>query len=137
MVTGSFESLSPGAVVRAVEEAYALPLDGTLEAYPSYVNRVYGLRGEDGARYVVKFYRPGRWTREAILDEHLFLLDCAAAEVPVIAPLPAGGGTLHETTPEQQDGQTFQFALFPRTGGRTYEPESEDDLRRLGALLGS
>ena len=137
MVTGSFESLSPGAVVRAVEDAYALPLDGTLEAYPSYVNRVYGIRGEDGARYVAKFYRPGRWTREAVLDEHSFLLDCTAAEVPVIAPLPAAdGGTLHETTPEQSDGQSFQFALFPRTGGRTYEPESDEDLRRLGTLLG-
>ena len=137
MVTGSFESLSPGAVVRAVEDAYALPLDGTLEAYPSYVNRVYGIRGEDGARYVAKFYRPGRWTPDAVLDEHRFLLDCAEAEVPVIAPLPAAdGGTLHATTPEQSAGQSFQFALFPRTGGRTYEPESDDDLRRLGTLLG-
>ena len=137
MVTGSFESLSPGAVVRAVEEAYALPLDGTLEAYPSYVNRVYGLRGEDGARYVAKFYRPGRWTRDAVLDEHSFLLDCAEAEVPVIAPLRAAdGGTLHETTPARSGEQSFQFALFPRTGGRTYEPESGEDLRRLGALLG-
>ncbi|MGD0724281.1 MAG: serine/threonine protein kinase [Spirochaetia bacterium] len=138
MVAGSFESLSPGAVVRAVEDAYALPLDGTLEAYPSYVNRVYGIRGEDGARYVAKFYRPGRWTRDAILDEHQFLLDCAEAEVPVIAPLPAAdGGTLRETMPEgRDDGQAFLFALFPRTGGRTYEPESGEDLRRLGALLG-
>ncbi len=137
MVAGSFESLSPGAVVRAVEDAYALPLDGTLEAYPSYVNRVYGIRGEDGARYVAKFYRPGRWSRDGVLDEHRFLLDCAEAEVPVIAPLPAAdGGTLRETKPDQPDGQSFLFALFPRTGGRTYEPESDEDLRRLGALLG-
>src|SRR5271157_5588569 len=137
MVTGSFESLSPGAVVRAVEDAYALPLDGTLEAYPSYVNRVYGIRGEDGARYVAKFYRPGRWTRDAVLDEHRFLLDCAEAEVPVIAPLRAAdSGTLQETTSAQPGEQSFQFALFPRTGGRTYEPESAEDLRRLGALLG-
>ena len=137
MVTGSFEELSPDAVVAAVEAVYALPLDGTLEAYPSYVNRVYGVRGEDGARFVAKFYRPGRWTREAILDEHRFLLDCAEAEVPVIAPLPApDGGTLHETARKQSTGQSFQFALFPRTGGRTYEPESSDDLQRLGALLG-
>ena len=137
MVAGSFESLSPGAVVRAVEDAYALPLDGTLEAYPSYVNRVYGIRGEDGARFVVKFYRPGRWTRNAVLDEHRFLLDCAEAEVSVIAPLAsADGQTLHETTRGSDAAEPFLFALFPRTGGRTYEPESDEDLERLGALLG-
>lgn len=137
MVAGSFESLSPDAVVRAVEDAYALPLDGTLEAYPSYVNRVYGIRGEDGARYVAKFYRPGRWTRNAVLDEHRFLLDCAEGEVPVIAPLAsADGETLHETTLGNDATEAFLFALFPRTGGRTYEPESDEDLERLGALLG-
>jgi Ser/Thr protein kinase RdoA (MazF antagonist) len=137
MLAGSFESLSPDVVVRAVEEAYGRPLDGTLEAYPSYVNRVYGLRGEDGERYVAKFYRPGRWSREAVLDEHRLLLDCAEAEVPVIAPLAADGKTLHEATGSGDNGdQAFLFALFPRTGGRTYEPESDEDLRRLGSLLG-
>ncbi len=138
MVTGSFELLSPDAAVRAVEQAYGLALDGTMESYPSYVNRVYGIRAETGERYVVKFYRPGRWSRAAILDEHGFLLDCARAEIPVIAPIPgAAGDTLHETTADE-DGreQPFFFALFPRTGGRTFEPETRDDLARLGALLG-
>ena len=138
MITGSFEALSPGDVVNAVERAFAVVLDGTLDSYPSYVNRVYGLRADTGERYVVKFYRPGRWSRDAILDEHLFLLDCAQAEIPVIAPV-AGtdGATLHETTASAEDRtQSFLFALFPRAGGRTFEPETRDDLLRLGALLG-
>jgi Ser/Thr protein kinase RdoA (MazF antagonist) len=138
MLTGLFDLLSPDAAMHAVEHHCGISLDGTMETYPSYVNRVYGLRADTGERYVVKFYRPGRWTRDAIREEHAFLLDCAGAEIPVIAPL-AGpdGDTLHETT-AADDGkeQTFLFALFPRTGGRTFEPETRDDLERLGALLG-
>jgi len=73
-----------------------------------------------------------------VLDEHRFLLDCADAEIPVISPLAgADGATLHDTTVTGDSGaETFLFALFPRTGGRTFEPESDDDLLRLGSLLG-
>jgi Ser/Thr protein kinase RdoA (MazF antagonist) len=128
--TGSFDALSPQAAISAVEHAYGRRLDATMESYPSYVNRVYGLRTEDGERLVVKFYRPGRWQAQAILEEHRFILDCADDEIPVIPPLPGlDGQTLQETG-------VFRFALFPRVGGRDFEPEADDDLLRLGGLLG-
>jgi len=145
LLAGSFQLLSPGLALQAVEESHGLALDGTLDAYPSYVNRVYGIRAEDGARYVVKFYRPGRWSRDTVHDEHQFLLDCAEAEIPVIAPVPGRDGqTLHAVTARAEEGteeggessQTFLFALFPRTGGRDFDPETGEDLERLGALLG-
>ncbi len=143
MVTGSFDLLSPDAAMAAVERTFGLSLDGTMESYPSYVNRVYGLRSEDGERLVAKFYRPGRWTREAIAEEHAFLRDCAREEIPVVAPLAASSGeTLQETIAAEGDpadgeeGQRFLFALFPRTGGRNFEPETRDDFLRLGSLLG-
>ncbi len=136
MLTGSFESLSPEVALHAVEESHGFPLDGTLDPYSSYVNRVYGVRREDGERLVAKFYRPGRWTEEAILEEHRFLLDCVEAEIPVIAPLPGlDGGTLHRAGASDGE-QGFLFAVFPRTGGRNFEPNGDDDLVRLGALLG-
>jgi Ser/Thr protein kinase RdoA (MazF antagonist) len=137
VLTGGFQALSPDIAVRAVEDAYRVVLDGTLESYPSYVNRVYGIRAESGERFVAKFYRPGRWTRGAVRDEHDFLLDCAEAEIPVIAPLRGQDGeTLHEATAPAAGEQKLLFALFPRIGGRTFEPESDDDLLRLGSLLG-
>jgi Ser/Thr protein kinase RdoA (MazF antagonist) len=138
MVTGSFSLLSPDRALGAVESVCGCTLDGTMEGYPSYVNRVYGVRSETGERYVVKFYRPGRWDRNAILDEHRFLLDCSEAEIPVVAPLvDTDGETLHElVAKEEGETQTFFFCVFPRMGGRTFEPESADDLIRLGALLG-
>ena len=135
----SFDLLSPDLAGQGVEEAYGLDLDGTVQAYPSYVNRVYGLRDSDGGGYVAKFYRPGRWSREAILEEHLFLSDCAAAELPVVCPLAnADAETLSELVLETEDGreEAFLFALFPKMGGRNFDPETEDDWLRLGALTG-
>ena len=66
MVTGSFELLSPDRALAAVEKAHGFELDGTMESYPSYVNRVYGMRAHSGERWVAKFYRPGRWSDAAI-----------------------------------------------------------------------
>ena len=138
MVTGSFELLSPDRALAAVEKAHGFELDGTMESYPSYVNRVYGMRAQTGERWVAKFYRPGRWSAETILDEHRFLTDCAAAEIPVVAPIPGPDGlTLHQLAAEEDEKQElFHFAVFPRMGGRSFEPESGDALVRLGSLLG-
>jgi Ser/Thr protein kinase RdoA (MazF antagonist) len=138
MTVGSFDALSPSAAVLAIERAFGVVLDGTLDAYPSYVNRVYGVRREDGEALVAKFYRPDRWSRDAILDEHRFLHDLAGAEIPVIAPLVgADGQTLHEFAAEEDGaGIRIFFAVFPRAGGRTFEPETGDDFLRLGSLVG-
>src|SRR5213593_2856547 len=76
-----------------------------------------GLRGGAGGRgrLVVKFYRPGRWSRETILDEHAFLADLAAAEVPAVAPIDLGtGGTLSEI-------EGIYYAAFPKVRGRTLD----------------
>jgi Ser/Thr protein kinase RdoA (MazF antagonist) len=140
-VSSAFDLLDPASVVEIAEAALGGErLDGTVVAYPSYVNRVYGLRGEEGRELVAKFYRPGRWERDAILDEHRFVLDCAAAEIPVVAPLElAGGGTLGEAGFEDSAGDgelLFRFALFPKMAGRNFDAENDDDWLRLGSLLG-
>ncbi|TXT44831.1 MAG: putative homoserine kinase type II (protein kinase fold) [Spirochaetes bacterium] len=135
-MSGVFDALSPETVLQAVEMAFGLAPDGSLFPYSSYVNRVYGFGDESGNSYVVKFYRPNRWTPEAILEEHRFLKDCAEAELPVVAPLPDLWG---ETLPaiELEDGSTlFNFALFPKRGGRNFEPTSDEDWLRLGSLTG-
>jgi len=140
----SFDSLSPELAAQAVEEAYGLDLDGPVEIYPSYVNRVYGLREEEGRGFVAKFYRPGRWKREAILDEHRFMADCAAAELPVAVPLPDSDGetlaelSLEVDSPDGKPGteESYLFALFPKMGGRNFDAESDEDWLRLGSIVG-
>jgi len=135
---GSFDLLSPDAISAAVEGSLGVGSGGTISAYPSYVNRVYGLKLDDDRSIVAKFYRPGRWTRECILDEHRFIADAARAELPVAVPIPLEGGeTLGELVLEGEVGESlFNFALFPKMGGRNFDAETDEDWLRLGAVLG-
>ncbi len=130
-----FDSLSPQAVVQAVEAFSGLRFDGSLEPYNSYINRVYGLRDEEGKGWVVKFYRPGRWSEAALLEEHEFLNDCAAADLPVARPLMQEGQTLGELDLPGQE-LPFFFAVFEKKGGRNFDAEGQEDWLRLGRLLG-
>ncbi len=125
----SFEKLTPDAILTTVEGALGVGLTGLTVALPSYINRVYELRAKDGTKLIVKFYRPGRWSRDAILDEHRFILDCQEAELPVVAPLILPNG---ETTAEQ-DG--IIFSLFPKRSGRQLEINTDSDWYRLGSLI--
>jgi Ser/Thr protein kinase RdoA (MazF antagonist) len=125
----SFEQLTPDAILTAVEGALGIGLTGLTVALPSYINRVYELRAKDGTKLIVKFYRPGRWSRDAVLDEHRFILDCQEAELPVVAPLVLpGGGTIAE-----HDG--ILFSLFPKRSGRQLEINTDSDWQRLGSLI--
>lgn len=131
-----FDYLTPEVVISAVEAAYGIALDGSWSSFPSYVNRVYGLKGDDGTPYVVKFYRPGRWSYEAIEDEHRFLSDCAEDELPVVAPLADEDGLTIQELELAGVSADFCFALFPLRAGRNFHAESDESWLRLGALIG-
>ena len=77
----AFYALTPERILDAVE-ASGLTCTGTCYALNSYENRVYEVevREPSGSvgRRIAKFYRPGRWSEEAILEEHAFLLELAA-----------------------------------------------------------
>jgi Ser/Thr protein kinase RdoA (MazF antagonist) len=123
-----FTALTPEVMLEAVEGACGTRLLGFAQPHHSYINRVYELQTVSGERLIAKFYRPGRWTRPALLDEHEFLLECAAEEIPVVAPLAFGGTTLGEAA-------GIFFAVFPKRWGRAFEATCEEDWRRLGRIL--
>lgn len=123
-----FFRLSPERVLAAVESAGHRP-SGHCFALNALENRVYDVRLEDGRHVVAKFYRPGRWSRETILDEHRLLAALVEAEIPVCAPLPfPDGDTLHETL-------GIHFAIWPRTGGRSPDELADDQIAVLGRLM--
>ncbi len=64
----------------------AVYTDGRLLALNSFENRVYQVGIEDASPIVAKFYRAGRWSDAAILEEHAFAAELADAELPVVAP---------------------------------------------------
>jgi Ser/Thr protein kinase RdoA (MazF antagonist) len=114
----------------AAVESVGLELDGRMLALNSYENRVYQLGLEAGGFVVAKFYRPGRWTDEAILEEHAFGAELAEHDIPVVAPMAdVRGRTLHESS-------GFRFAVYPRRGGRWPEIEDPETLLRLGRFVG-
>jgi Ser/Thr protein kinase RdoA (MazF antagonist) len=83
---------------------------------------------EDAAPVIAKFYRPGRWSDEAIEEEHAFARELADAELPVVAPLAFDGRTLL-----RHGG--YRYALSPRRGGRAPTLESTEQLEWLGRLI--
>ncbi len=127
-VTDFFFRLTPDWVLRAVEAGGYRPT-GHCSALGSLENRVYDLRLEDGSHIVAKFYRPGRWSARAILEEHRFLFALRDAEIPACAPVPfSDGKTLHAV-------EKIFYAIWPRTGGRAPEELSDGEVEVLGRLL--
>ncbi|MBN1531073.1 MAG: serine/threonine protein kinase [Spirochaetes bacterium] len=122
-----FYNLTPDIIMKALEQSGFEPTGHCL-ALNSYENRVYDLRLEDGSHVVAKFYRPGRWSRQQILEEHEFLLDLGNDEIPVCAPLPLPGGTTLEEI------QGLLYAIWPRTGGRVPDELSDEEVAMLGRL---
>ncbi len=127
--TDLFLSLTPERVLEAVE-AGGLACNPVCYPLNSFENRVYEVELQDRSRIVAKFYRPGRWNEEQILEEHSFLQELAAEEIPVatVRPFP-NGGTLRRI-------EGIYYTLADRMGGRA--PDELDDLavRRLGMLVG-
>jgi Ser/Thr protein kinase RdoA (MazF antagonist) len=123
-----FNQLSPEDVLGAVEVS-GVRCSGRFMVLNSYENRVYQLELDDGSWVVGKFYRPGRWSEDAILAEHRFLKELAEVEIPAVCPLDLGDGrTLGEVN-------GIRYALFPRVGGRTPDELNDDQVRMLGRLI--
>jgi len=127
--TPSFYSLTPDRVLDAVEIG-GLRCTGRCIPLRAFENRVYEIELEDERRLVVKFYRPGRWSRETILDEHAFLRELAEAELPAVPPMDLGtGATLAEI-------HGIYYAAFPKVRGRTLQEGDDELLRQIGRLIG-
>lgn len=124
----AYFQLDPNAVLNAIESTGLLP-DGRFLTLNSYENRVYQIGIEEGEPVVAKFYRPGRWSDDAIGEEHRFSLELMEHEIPVVAPLIVDGETLL-----RHGG--FRFAVFPRRGGRWPDLDNPDNLLWLGRFLG-
>ncbi|EGQ8500521.1 serine/threonine protein kinase [Vibrio parahaemolyticus] len=124
----NFDALTPDFMWYALEsigiraESGFLPLN-------SYENRVYQFTDEERRRYVVKFYRPERWSNEQIQEEHDFTLELIDNEIPVAPPVRINGNTLHNY-------QGYGFALFESVGGRQFEVDNLEQLEGVGRFLG-
>ena len=139
--TQFFYDITPDKVLTAVESA-GLVCTGRCIAMASMENRVYEVELDvesldrktlhtPSDRYrIAKFYRPGRWSEEQILEEHRFLLDLQEQEIPAIAPIVFEDGK----TLKPVGDSGIWYALFPKVGGRSPDELSDEQLTRLGRL---
>jgi Ser/Thr protein kinase RdoA (MazF antagonist) len=97
-------------------------------ALGSYENRVYQVMRDDAPPLVVKFYRPGRWSDAEIAEEHAFVAELVAREVPAVAPIGTPGATLHAFA-------AYRYAVYEKHGGRPPELDRDDVLVWLGRYL--
>jgi Ser/Thr protein kinase RdoA (MazF antagonist) len=125
--TAPFDALTPIAVAEAAE-SIGLEPSGRLFALNSYENRVYQVGDDSGALWVLKFYRPARWSNAQIGEEHSFTFELAQAELPVAAPLLRDGESLFV-----HGG--LRFAAFPYLAGRAPELDDRATLVLLGRTL--
>lgn len=123
-----YERLTPEVILDAVE-TYDVRCTGALLALNSYENRVYRVDTEELGPVAAKFYRPERWSDAAILEEHAFVAQLAAHEIPAVAPLVHAGSTLHTHA-------DFRLAVFPWQPGRTSELGRREEREQLGRFLG-
>ena len=82
----NFDALTPDFMWYAIESVGIRAESGFLPPN-SYENRVYQFTDEQRQRYVVKFYRPERWTALEIQEEHDFTLELVESEIPVAPPV--------------------------------------------------
>jgi Ser/Thr protein kinase RdoA (MazF antagonist) len=124
-----FHQLTPDFILNALDELGYIT-DSRLLPLNSYENRVYQIGIQDSSPIIGKFYRPNRWNKKQILEEHQFCFELVEQELPIVAPLISEGGE----SLFQYKG--FHFALFPRKGGYGPELDNLDNLYLLGKLLG-
>jgi len=124
----SFYQLTPEQVLRAIE-SLGFACNGYQLGLNSYENRVYQVGLDDGSYVVAKFYRPKRWSDQAIREEHDFTLELEALDIPVVPPLQLQQQTLHHF-------EGYYFSLYPLRAGRAPDLENKEHLQQLGRFIG-
>ena len=122
-----YSGLTPDTLLDAIEQCGYLT-DGRFLALNSYENRVYQVGIEDHTPIIAKFYRPGRWSTEAIIEEHAFSLALLEQEIPVVAPLIINDTSLHTFN-------GYRLALFPRQGGHWPELNTQEHREWMGRFI--
>lgn len=124
----SFYQLTPEQVLNAVE-SLGFACNGYQLGLNSYENRVYQIGLDDGSFVVAKFYRPKRWSDQAILEEHVFTLELETLDIPVVPPLWVNKHTVHHF-------EGYHFSLYPLRAGRAPDLENPEHLEQLGRFVG-
>lgn len=124
----NYLSLTPEIQLDALASIGIYPESGLI-ALNSYENRVSLFTDENKIRYVVKFYRPQRWSEAQLLEDHQFSLELHKQGCPIAAPVQINARSLF-----QFNG--YYFALFPSLSARSMQLDNIDQFYDIGIALG-
>jgi Ser/Thr protein kinase RdoA (MazF antagonist) len=130
----NFYQLSPDAILNCVEKNGFIPT-GEIQQLNSYENRVFNIKLEPSALYpvtelIAKFYRPQRWSKETLLDEHAFEAELKQEGLAVATAHTLKNGT----TVDEFDGIYFTF--FEKIRGRMLDELMPAHFKKMGRWLG-
>lgn len=131
--TQSFYELTPDEVLNGVE-LQGVRSTGKYIQLNSYENRVFDIHLEennifDTNRVITKFYRPNRWSKNAILEEHSFLQELLDNGVKVIPPFKLKNGSTIDVH------KNIFMTLFPKFWGRMPQELPAEELKKIGRSL--
>lgn len=125
--TDQFFNLDPHLILKCTEKNGYAPT-GEIHQLNSYENRVFEIKLEANTSVIAKFFRPQRWEKETIQDEHEFCLDLHADGVSVGLPL---ANSKNESVFEA-DGILYCF--YEKVRGRMMQEVLLHQFERLGSL---
>lgn len=130
-----FYSLTPEKALDSIERQ-GYPLSGRFLQLNSYENRVFSVELDPDLKeanqdqsLVAKFYRPERWSLEAVQEEHSFLFELKNSGLPVVAPMKLR----NEQTCFHMEN--IIGALFPKQQGRSPQELTTEEMKSVGRLL--
>lgn len=123
-----FYDLQPNLILSTAEKHGFNPT-GELIQLNSYENRVFEIKLEDKTSIIAKYYRPGRWSKETILDEHNFTAELSKEAIEVASALKLKSNSTLDTI----DG--IHFAFFEKVRGRMVQELILPHFQKLGRWL--
>lgn len=139
----SFYNLDPNLILDCAEKS-GYEVTGELTQLNSYENRVFDLKiipteeqknfcelNKDGSSSIIaKFYRPQRWSKETILDEHSFLKELKAESIEVAQTL-----KLKQHLQSVGDADGIYFSFFEKVRGRLLQELTIPHYKKIGRWL--
>jgi Ser/Thr protein kinase RdoA (MazF antagonist) len=133
-----FYGLSPDKILDSLTSV-DFDFNGWCLPYHCLENRVYEIGIDQKvpsddpseAFRIGKFYRPGRWNRDQIQEEHDFMKELSDHEIPVVAPIDLGEGKTIAEIPDL----SILFCLYKKVGGRNLYELSQEKLQLLGRTI--
>jgi Ser/Thr protein kinase RdoA (MazF antagonist) len=136
-----FYNLDPN-IILDVAENHGFHVTGELTQLNSYENRVFDVKLTSGESLISKFYRPGRWSAETILDEHNFIHELKTEQIGVASAIEINSADSisrlknfsgENKTLGEVDG--IYYAFFEKVRGRLLQEITEPQFKKLGRWL--